>query len=147
MSRKALSTMIADHPRLIIPLIGIPLALASACSSGTKAPGAASSSHSRPPATSSTPASATPTPTPTRSAGLPTYSEVVATYPSDVTKCDTEANMMGTSYKVTKGSVHFSNGAFQVLCYGVKITVTESSTVAGKTYAVGTKLTVDAKMN
>jgi len=78
---------------------------------------------------------------------LQTYSEVVATYPTDVTMCDTEASMLPDgSYEVTGGGLYIENSEVKMPWYGMKVTVKERTSVNGKTYEAGTKLTVDAKM-
>lgn len=132
--------------KLTVASAGLLIFLMAACSGGTSATNAASSSvQASTPATSSSGTTASAAASSTGSA-LPTYTEVVATYPASANTCDTEATLSRSGYKVTNGSIQFSNGQFQVICYGVKVTVKERTSIQGTTYAPGTKLTVDKNM-
>jgi hypothetical protein len=91
--------------------------------------------------------SSTPTTTSIAKSSLPTYSEVVATYPANVDKCDSVANLTAKGYEVTGGSIQMRNSEIVMPCYGVRITVKQLTSVKGKKYKVGTKLTVNTKMN
>jgi hypothetical protein len=85
---------------------------------------------------------------------MPTYSEVLKTYPKDADLCDTGADvtevdadknrpLSGTiSIQLTANSLEFV-----VRCYGTKITLKVSDTIDGKTYPPRTKLTVDKDLN
>lgn len=81
---------------------------------------------------------------------LATYSDVVATYPSDADLCNTDATIIGGSdggWKV-KGTVSIRNGKFTYHCYGAKITLEIDTTWDdGTDYPAGTLLTVDADLN
>lgn len=122
-------------PRWTVLFVGTLLALLTGCSGATSTGVSSPAPTTRPAPTTSV-----------AKPGLPTYSEVVATYPGGVDKCDAVANLTPEGYKVT-GTIPFRNGKWVMPCYGVKITVTQSTSVEGTTYEVGTKLTVDAKMN
>ena len=124
-------------PRWTVLFVGTLLALLTGCS------GATSTGVSSPAPTTSavSTTSSTPTTTSVAKPGLPTYSEVVATYPGGVDKCDTVVSLAGTRITLTAGSL------LNFRCYGTKITVTQSTSIGGTTYKAGTKLTVDAKMN
>jgi hypothetical protein len=112
-------------PRWTVLFVGTLLALLTGCS------GATSTGVSSPAPTTSV-----------AKPGLPTYSEVVATYPGGVDKCDsTVVSLAGKRFTLTAGS------RLNFRCYGTKVTVTQSTSVGGTTYKAGTKLTVDAKMN
>lgn len=125
-------------PRWTVLFVGTLLALLTGCS------GATSTGVSSPAPTTSavSTTSSTPTTTSVAKPGLPTYSEVVATYPGGVDKCDsTVVSLAGKRFTLTAGS------RLDFRCYGTKVTVTQSTSVGGTTYKAGTKLTVDAKMN
>ena len=62
--------------------------------------------------------------------------------------CDTEASMLPDgSYEVTGGGLYIENSEVKMPWYGMKVTVKERTSVNGKTYEAGTKLTVDGKMH
>jgi hypothetical protein len=96
-------------------------------------------------------------PTTPAEAVLPTYSQVVATYPLGTTACDFEATAhsatentfesTGLALTPTGGSMPIVNNRAQIPCYGIKITIDAASTINGKTYETGAKLTVDSKNN
>ena len=134
-----------SNGRWVVWPAGLLIFLLTACSGGTSATKAASS-----PAGPVTSATSTTTVAPTASStesSLPTYSEVVATYPANANTCDTEAVIKpGGSYSVTGGSIQMVNGQFRVPCYGIKVTVKQRVSIKGKTYVAGTKLTVDKNM-
>jgi hypothetical protein len=101
---------------------------------------------------------AAPTPTPTPTApppsvcnGLPTYSEVVATYPPGVvltiSKFDIVAVIDGAW--LTEGIIEARGGEDLVQWYGVQITIRTSTsiTINDVTYQPGDKLTVDKDLN
>lgn len=81
---------------------------------------------------------------------LPSYSEVIATYPPDADLCNTDATVIGGSdgsWKV-KGTVSIRNGKFTYHCLGAKITLAIDTTWDdGNDYPAGTLLTVDADFN
>ena len=78
---------------------------------------------------------------------LPTYEEVVKTYPDGVPLCETESDIVGGNdqqLSLDGGYVSVSgNGDPQYQCYGAKLTVRKKVTLKGKTYQPETKLTVD----
>jgi hypothetical protein len=101
-------------------------------------------------------AAPTPTATPTTPPasvcnGLPTYSEVLATYPPDVeltiSKFDIVAVIDGAW--LTDGTIEARGGEDLVQWYGVQITIATSTpiTIDGVTYQSGDKLTVDKDLN
>lgn len=142
----------SSRRRWIALSIGTLLALLTGCSGATSTGGSsptrttsAMSTFSSTPTMSTT--SSTPTTTSIAKSSLPTYSEVVATYPANVDKCDSVANLTAKGYEVTGGSIQMRNSEIVMPCYGVRITVKQLTSVKGKKYKVGTKLTVDTKMN
>jgi len=142
----------SSRRRWIALSIGTSLALLTACSGATSTGGSSPTrTTSAMSTTSSTPTmsttSSTPTTTSIAKSSLPTYSEVVATYPANVDKCDSVANLTAKGYEVTGGGIQMRNSEFVMPCYGVRITVKQLTSVKGKKYRVGTKLTVDTKMN
>jgi peptidylprolyl isomerase len=78
---------------------------------------------------------------------LPTYEEVVKTYPDGVPLCETEATIVGGNdqqLSLEGGYVPVNdNGDQRYQCYGTKLTVRKKVTLKGKTYPPETKLTVD----
>lgn len=88
-------------------------------------------------------------------ARLPTYSEVLKTYPSGVRLCKTNAHVVassdsGWSLRVGPTSaekIEMYNFKLQVQCYGTKITLDIPITIDGQTYKAGAKLTVDKNLN
>lgn len=80
---------------------------------------------------------------------LPTYSQVLNTYPANTELCQTEADIMGGDDNglSLSGSISIRNGQFVYQCYGTKLTVRVQVTLEGKTYKPGTKLTVDKDLN
>ena len=78
---------------------------------------------------------------------LPTYEEVVKTYPDGVPLCETEADIVGGNdqqLSLAGGYVSVNEeGEPRYQCYGTKLTVRKKVTLKGKTYAPETKLTVD----
>ena len=135
-----------NSPTRIALLIGALLTLiAAGCSSGasTTSPPTTPTTH----VTSATgKPSTTTTPTSNAEPSLPTYSKVVATYPSGVTTCDTVANLTASGYEVTGGGIIMQNSKIVMPCYGIKVTLTTRMPVNGKAYPAGTKFTVNASM-
>ena len=78
---------------------------------------------------------------------LPTYEEVVKTYPDGVPLCETEADIVGgNDQKLSLGDGYIpinDEGEPRYQCYGTKLTVRKKVTLKGKTYPPETKLTVD----
>jgi peptidylprolyl isomerase len=78
---------------------------------------------------------------------LPTYEEVVKTYPDGVPLCETEADIVGgNDQQLSLGDGYVSvndDGEPRYQCYGTKLTVRKKVTLKGKTYPPETKLTVD----
>jgi hypothetical protein len=78
---------------------------------------------------------------------LPTYEEVVKTYPEGAPLCETLTDVMGGDDQkllLEGGYISVSDyGEQQYQCYGTKLTVRKQVTLKGKTYPPGTKLTVD----
>lgn len=90
----------------------------------------------------------TPTSTPTRT-GPPTYSQVLKTYPRDVSLCRTDAFVeaeYGEDWLIS-GTVEIANGQEQIQWYGTKITLKIPITLEGRNYPPGTKLTVDKDLH
>ena len=141
----------SSRRRWIALSIGTLLALLTGCSGATSTGGSSPTRTTSAMSTfSSAPTMSTTSSTPTTSiakSSLPTYSEVVATYPANVDKCDSVANLTADGYEVTGGSIQMRNSEIVMPCYGVRITVKQLTSVKGKKYKVGTKLTVDRKMN
>jgi hypothetical protein len=125
--------------------MGVLLALVTACSSGTSTTHTTSSSAQQTVSTVSTPSPTAATTAGTTGSDLPSYSQIVATYPHTADLCDTEANIKPDgSYDVTGGSLQMINNEIQVPCYGIKITVLNPMSIHSKTYEAGAKFTVDA---
>ncbi len=82
-----------------------------------------------------------------RGTPLPSYEEVVKTYPDGVPLCETEAEVVGgDDQKLSLGDGYIpvnDEGEPRYQCYGTKLTVRKKVTLKGKTYLPGTKLTVD----
>jgi peptidylprolyl isomerase len=78
---------------------------------------------------------------------LPTYEEVVKTYPDGVPLCETEADIVGgNDQQLSLGGGYVAvndDGEPRYQCYGTKLTVRKKVTLKGKTYPPETKLTVD----
>ena len=94
---------------------------------------------------------ATVTPIPTNTPVLPTYSEVLGTYPMGTALCATNAEITAAYSDGSvdlSGQVSYSDaGGMQYKCYGTKITVNVTATLDGTTYQPGALLTVDKKLN
>lgn len=134
---------------LFIAALGTLLTLLTGCSGGTSTGGSSpAQTRSATSASSSTPTMSTTSSTSTTTSiaepGLPTYSEVVATYPANITICNTVADYVAAGFIITGGDIYIENGQMKVPWYGIKITVKERWSVNGKTYEVGAKLTWDA---
>jgi hypothetical protein len=80
---------------------------------------------------------------------MPTYSEVLATYPAGTELCVTDAQLTAhpDGSVELSGTIWFSYGKFVYQCYGTKVTIRDRSTLDGKIYEPGTKLTVDKDLN
>jgi len=78
---------------------------------------------------------------------LPTYEEVVKTYPDGVPLCETEADIVGgNDQQLSLGGGYIAvndDGVQRYQCYGTKLTVRKKVTLKGKTYQPETRLTVD----
>ena len=78
---------------------------------------------------------------------LPSYEEVVTTYPDGVPLCETEADIVGgNDQQLSLGDGYIpvnDDGEPRYQCYGTKLTVRKKITLKGKTYQSGAKLTVD----
>jgi hypothetical protein len=78
---------------------------------------------------------------------LPSYEEVVNSYPDAVPLCPTEADIVGgddQGLSLEGGSIATNeDGVQRYQCYGTKLTVRKKVTLKGKTYQPGAKLTVD----
>jgi hypothetical protein len=94
-----------------------------------------------------TPTSNVPPPA-TLDPSLPTYSEVLATYPPGADFCNTDAFIKGGDDNglSLSGTISMRNNRFVYQCYGTKLTAGVEVTLEGRTYLVGTKLTVDADL-
>lgn len=123
--------------------LGILLSLLVGCSS------------SNPPAASTLESAYTPSPTetPNPSVDMPTYSEIVDTYPTGVELCKTEAMLEGISANgswLLNGDIQIKDNQMQVKCYGTKITVNVEGgdvIIDGALYSKGALLTVDKDLN
>jgi hypothetical protein len=97
-----------------------------------------------------------PTPKPTPAPRLPTYTEVLKTFPRDRKMCRTvvylqevrSSNILVLSVDV-KGTDPFQRGPKDptIRCVGSQVTVTKDVTLEGKRYKRGTRLTVDKNNN
>jgi FKBP-type peptidyl-prolyl cis-trans isomerase len=78
---------------------------------------------------------------------LPSYEEVVNSYPDAVPLCPTEADIVGgddQGLSLEGGSIATNeDGVQRYQCYGTKLTVRKKVTLKGKTYQPGARLTVD----
>ena len=78
---------------------------------------------------------------------LPSYEEVVKTYPEGVPQCETEADIVGGDDQLLSLSGGYvavnAYGQQQYQCYGTKLTVRKKVVLKGKTYQPESKLTVD----
>lgn len=81
---------------------------------------------------------------------LPSYEEVVASYPDRAPLCQTDADVVGgndqeLSLQAPQGGNIAVNdeGVPRYQCYGTKLTVRKTVTLKGKVYRPGAKLTVD----
>jgi FKBP-type peptidyl-prolyl cis-trans isomerase len=78
---------------------------------------------------------------------LPTYEEVVRSYPDGVPLCQTDTEIIGgddQQLSLEGGFISVNeDGVQRYQCYGTKLTVRKKVTLKGKTYRPGTKLTVD----
>lgn len=87
----------------------------------------------------------TPLPTFTPTPAIPTYSQILNTYPADADLCGTDADVTGGDDNglTLSGAITMRNSQFVYQCYGAKLTTKVEITLEGKTYKPGTKLTVD----
>jgi len=83
---------------------------------------------------------------------LPTYSDVIKTYPKHVKITYTETNIEDADE--TTGQLLFSGGQTEirdgellVFYYGAKLTIMNKMKIRGKIYQTGDKLTLDKKLN
>lgn len=87
----------------------------------------------------------------TITSALPTYSEVVSTYPPDAALIQTEADILGGDDSgLQLGNIvdlAMVDGQFVYQSYGTKLTVRATITLEGKTYQPGAKLTVDKNLH
>jgi hypothetical protein len=91
----------------------------------------------------------TPLPTLTPTPDMPTYSQVLSTYPASADLCQTDADITGGGDDglMLSGTISMRNDGFVYQCHGTKLTVTVAITLDGKTYEPGAKLTVDKDLN
>jgi FKBP-type peptidyl-prolyl cis-trans isomerase len=82
-----------------------------------------------------------------RTMPLPTYEEVVSSYPDGVPLCPTDADIVGGDDQgllLDGGHVAVNeDGVQRYQCFGTKLTVRKKVMLKGKTYGPGAKLTVD----
>lgn len=112
-------------------------------------------STSTPPAVSTLEPTFTPAPTdtPNPKANLPTYSEIIKTYPAGVELCTTEASLEGIGGNgswLLNGDIQIKDNQMQVQCYGTKITVNLEGVdliLDNVIYSKGALLTVDKDLN
>jgi FKBP-type peptidyl-prolyl cis-trans isomerase len=78
---------------------------------------------------------------------LPSYEEIVSSYPDGVPLCPTETDIVGgddQGLSLEGGSIAVNeDGVQRYQCFGTKLTVRKKITLKGKTYRPGAKLTVD----
>jgi FKBP-type peptidyl-prolyl cis-trans isomerase len=78
---------------------------------------------------------------------LPTYEEVVSTYPDGVPLCRTDTEIVGgddQQLSLDGGYIALNeDGVQRYQCYGTKLTVRKKVTLKGKIYRPGARLTVD----
>jgi hypothetical protein len=83
----------------------------------------------------------------TSTISLPTYSQILETYPAGTEICQTEAHVTNVTNGVWElvniKAIHVSNKGIVTQCYGTKITLDEPVTLDGKTFEAGSNLTVD----
>lgn len=122
--------------------LGILLSLLVGCSTSTL------------PAVSNEPTSTpAPTDTPNPKANLPTYSEIIKTYPAGVELCTTVASLEAVGENgswLLNGDIQIKDNQMQVQCYGTKITVNLEGVdliLDNVIYSKGALLTVDKDLN
>jgi peptidylprolyl isomerase len=78
---------------------------------------------------------------------LPSYEEIVASYPDAVPLCPTDSEIVGGNdqgLSLEGGHIAVNeDGVQRYQCYGTKLTVRKKVTLKGKTYRPGARLTVD----
>ena len=94
--------------------------------------------------------SSTPSSAPATHSSLPTYTQVVSTYPPGVELCRTEIAIEKVEPDGAwwiRGDFEIRQGVKQIQCYGTRVTLEVAVTLDGKEYPAGTKLTVDKDLN
>jgi len=83
---------------------------------------------------------------------LPTYSDVIKTYPKHIEITYTETNIKdvdetGEQILFSGGQTEIRDGQLLVFYYGAKLTIMNKMKIRGKIYQAGDKLTLDKKLN
>jgi WD40 repeat protein len=81
---------------------------------------------------------------------LPSYIEVVESYPADVDLCQAEVQIDSALLDdqwLVSGSLVFVDNQFSLNCYGVKLTVNTALELDGQPYEAGDLLTVDQNLD
>jgi len=85
------------------------------------------------------------------STSLPTYSQVLQTYPADIEPCYTEATITEVTedggWIIEAEIAEIRDNQILIQYYGAKITTAVPVTIDGKTYPAGTKFTYDKDGN
>lgn len=103
--------------------------------------------------TSEPTAAPAPTDTPNPKANLPSYSDIIKTYPAEVELCTTEALLEGIGGDgswLLNGDIQIKDNQMQVKCFGTKITVNVEGgdvIIDGVVYSKGALLTVDKDLH
>ena len=143
-----------SQTRLFAAVLGMLVMASLACSAATSTPAPTLAPPTNTPAPTLAPPTNTPAPTKTPlptltpTPALPTYSQVLRTYPANTNLCRTDADITGGDDNGLdlRGTISMRNNQFVYQCYGTKLTVTVTVTLEGKTYKPGTKLTVDKNL-
>lgn len=91
---------------------------------------------------------ATSTPPPTNTSALPSYEEILATYPADVELCTTEAEVIGQNADGSlqievAGGTFVIDGQMAFPCFGMRLATPIEVSLHGTDYPAGSVLVVD----
>ena len=81
---------------------------------------------------------------------VPTYSQVLATYPAGTKKCGTDVDITGVDgdkLQLSIRSLSIQAGGLTIKCFGTKVTMKVEAELGGTTYKAGTLLTLDKDGN